>query len=250
MAVAQIELAEALPRLRVVRLAGGGAHQIRRGRPGRRSRCRSPTAPTARPPTPDRSTRPCARRRARCPCRPASSAVDRRGVGVGRAQRLPDHPRRADRDRDDRDDSARGGRRRSSSRLRRTARPTGSASGPRPASQPAQASAGIVTPGKNHVQSMAEWMPNAITTASIVNRPARSAAVLARQSGGPRRRRKPSVRPVAIAHAIEQREAQQRSRSSRSPRTSRPRSCGRGRRRACRWCSACGRSESRPRQCP
>ena len=80
-------------------------------------------------------------------------------------------------------------------------RPTGSVSGPRPASQPAQASAGIVTPGKNQVQSIAEWMPNAITTASIVTSPACSAAARFVRRGAQPRVPRPSVRPEAIAQA-------------------------------------------------
>ena len=50
------------------------------------------------------------------------------------------------------------------SETRRAASPTGLASGPRPDSQPAQSSTGTATAGKNQVQSIADWMPNADTT--------------------------------------------------------------------------------------
>ena len=100
-----------------------------------------------------------------------------RGVElVGRVQRLPHEPGRDERGRDDAESRRPRRPGRSSGAGAAGARPTGSASGPRPASQPAHTSAGTVTPGMNQVQSISEETPKVTTTASIVMRPIRSAA--------------------------------------------------------------------------
>ena len=71
-----------------------------------------------------------------------------------------------------------------------------SRSGPRDATQPAQISAGIALPGTNHVQSIAEWTPNTITTLASATSPTRSAS-----HGKPRDfHHTPTLRAAATSH--------------------------------------------------
>ena len=102
-AVAQVELAQPLPRLRVGRLADRWRARGRRARrPGRRWRRGSPTAPTARRPRPGRPRPRSVHRRAPRSVRPASSSVIAEASASDERSGCQTTQTDAERDRDDR----------------------------------------------------------------------------------------------------------------------------------------------------